>query len=181
MIGLVLAKRYAKAIIDLAEESGLVTEIGDELDRIAELFAGSHELVHLFSDPKVGPEFKEKVLEEILGKGELHDLTKRFVHVLLLKNRLIGIGEIAVAYRHFSDQLSNRIRAKVISATSLEKEDMDRIREVLSRMSGRDVILEMEIDESILGGIVTHMGSHVYDGSLRNQLQQIKENLSRGR
>jgi len=123
----------------------------------------------------------KKILEDLLGKGKLHDLTRRFVHVLLEKNRLLGIGEIATAYQDLSDQLGNRIRARIISAEPLQDEEAQRIREALTRMSGRDVVLELEVDESILGGIITHMGSQVYDGSLKNQLQQIKENLSKGR
>ena len=181
MIGYVLARRYAKAIIDLAQEARLVSEIGDELKRIGELFAESHELVHLFADPTVISEMKEKVLEDLLGKGGIHDLTRRFVHVLLSKNRLLGIGEIAVAYRNLSDQLSNRVRARIISAARLHDDEIERIKKTLFKISGREVILEVEVDEDILGGIVTHLGSQVYDGSLRNQLQQVKESLSKGR
>jgi F-type H+-transporting ATPase subunit delta len=181
VIGYVLARRYAKAIIELAQKAGLVSEIGDELNRIGELFAESHELIHLFADPTVGPELKEKILEDLLGKGGIQDLTRQFVHVLLSKNRLLGIGEIAVAYRDLSDQLNNRVRARIISAARLKDDEVDRIKKALFKISGQEVILELEVDENILGGIVAHLGSQVYDGSLRNQLQQIKENLSKGR
>lgn len=181
MIGFVLARRYARAIIDLAQEADQVSEIGEELRKIAELFAGSHELVHLFTDPTVTSEMKEKVLEELLGKGGIQDLTKRFVHVLQSKNRLLGIGEIAVAYQDFSDKLSKRIRARIISAAPLRDEEVEKIRKTLSEMADQEVVLQLEVDGNLLGGIVAHMGSQVYDGSLKNQLQQIKENLSKGR
>jgi F-type H+-transporting ATPase subunit delta len=178
---MVLARRYARAIIDLAQEADQVSEIGEELNKIAKLFADSHELIHLFTDPTVGDEMKEKVLEELLGKGGIQDLTKRFVHVLLTKNRLLGIEEIAAVYRDFSDQLSKRIRARVVSAAPLKDEEVDRIRKTLAGIADQEVVLELEVDENILGGIVAHLGSQVYDGSLKNQLQQIKENLSKGR
>jgi F-type H+-transporting ATPase subunit delta len=181
VIGFVLARRYARAIVDLAQEADQLAEIGEELSKIGELFADSHELVHLFNDPTVGSEMKEKVLEELLGKGGIQDLTKRFVHVLLSKGRLLGIGEIATAYRDFSDELNNQIRAKIISAAPLKNEEVDRIRKTLIGIAKQEVVLELEVDESLLGGVVAHMGSHVYDGSLKNQLQQIKENLSKGR
>jgi len=181
VIGFLLARRYAKAIIELAREADLVSEIGEELNRIAALFARSHELVHLFTDPTVGLEMKEKVLEDLLGKGGIKDLTRRFVHVLLAKNRLLGIEEIAIAYRDFADQLENRVRARIVSAARLQDEEVDRIRKTLSGMSGKDVVLELEVDESLMGGVVTQLGGEVYDGSLKNQLQQIKENLSKGR
>jgi F-type H+-transporting ATPase subunit delta len=181
VIGIILARRYARAFIDLAQKAGQVSEIGEELNKIAELFTESHELVHLFTNPTVDSEAKQKVLEELLGKRGIQDLTKRFVHVLLSKNRLLGIGEIAVAYQDFSDQLNNRVRARIITAAPLKDEEVDRIRKTLSGMADQEVVLELEVDGNILGGIVAHLGSQVYDGSLKNQLQQIKENLSKGR
>jgi F-type H+-transporting ATPase subunit delta len=181
VIGYVLARRYARAIIDLAQETGQVTEIGEELSKIAALFAESPELVYLFTDPTVGAGKKERVLKDLLGKGNIRDLTQRFVHVLLSKNRLLGIGEIAMAYRDYSDRLNNRIRARIISASPLDKGEVERIRKTLTGIAQQEVVLELEVDENILGGIVAYVGSQVYDGSVKNQLQQIRENLSKGR
>lgn len=181
MIGLVLAKRYAKAAIDLAQEAGTVAEVGNDLERVAELFAESADLVHVFSDPTIAPDLKEKVLGDILAKGSIQELTTRFIHVLNEKNRILGIGEISRSYRDLSDQLANRTRARVVSASKLKDKDKNRIQEALSRISGKDVILEVEVDESLLGGVVAYMGSQVYDGSLKNQLAQIKDSLSKGR
>ena len=181
MIGFVLAKRYAKAIIDLAQEADSVNEVGQDLERIAELFAGSPDLVHVFSDPTVASDIKEKVLGDVLKKGSVQELTMQFIHVINKKNRILGIGEISQVYRDLSDQLKKRIRARVVSATKLKTEEKNRIQEALSRISGKDVILEIEVDESLLGGVVAYIGSQVYDGSLKNQLAQIKDSLSKGR
>jgi F-type H+-transporting ATPase subunit delta len=181
VIGFVLAKRYAKAVIGLAQEAGTVIEVGEDLGQVAELFAGSPDLVHVFSDPTIASDIREKVLGDILEKGNIQELTMRFIHVLNEKNRILGIGEITQAYRDLSDQLANRIRARVVSASKLKKEEKNRIQKALSKMSGKEVVLEMEIDESLLGGVVAYMGSQVYDGSLKNQLAQIKDSLSKGR
>lgn len=181
MIGFVLAKRYAKAVIDLAQGAGKVTEVGHDLERVAELFAESPELVHVFSDPTVASDIKEKVLADVLKKGSIQELTQRFIHVLNEKNRILGVGEISEAYRDLSDQLANRTRAKVVSASKLKDKEKKRIQEALSKISGKDVILEVEVDESLLGGVVAYMGSQVFDGSLKNQLAQIRDSLSKGR
>lgn len=181
MIGIVLARRYARSIIDLAQEAGVLKEVGEDLDRIAGLFAESHELVNVFSDPTIAPDAKENVLAEVLEKGSVQELTMKFIHVVLLKGRILGIEEIAHAYREFLDQLENRIRARVVSAARLSEKDQGRISDALSKISGKEVVLEVEIDESLLGGVVAYMGSQVYDGSIKNQLTQIKDNLSKGR
>ena len=181
MIGIVLAKRYAKSVIDLAQESGTLKEVGHDLDRIADLFAQSHELVNVFSDPTIASVAKEKVLAQVLKKGGVQELTMKFIHIVLLKGRILGIGEIASAYRDILDELENRIRARVVSAARLSDKEQSRISDALSKISGKEVTLEVEVDESLLGGVVAYMGSQVYDGSIKNQLTQIKDNLSKGR
>jgi F-type H+-transporting ATPase subunit delta len=181
VIGFVLARRYAKAVIDLAQEAGLLREVGQDLDKIAGLFAESPQLTNLFADPTIASEAKTKVLEEVLERGGVQELTMKFIHVVLLKGRILGIGEIARNYRDLLDRLENRIRARVVSAAQLSDEEESRIRDALSRISGKEVTLEVEVDKSLLGGVVAYMGSQVYDGSIKNQLAQIKDNLSKGR
>jgi len=181
LIGIVLAKRYAKAIIDLAQEAGVTKEVGRDLERIAGLFTESHELANAFADPTIAQEAKEKILAEVLERGGVQELTMKFVHVVLQKDRILGIGQIASSYRDLSDQLENRIRARVVSAAQLNEQEENRIKGALSKISGKDVILELEVDDSLLGGVVAYMGSRVYDGSIKNQLTQIRDNLSKGR
>ncbi len=181
MIGFVLARRYAKALIDLALEKGQVSQVGEELARIVAVFDDCPELILLFTDPTVPAQRKEKILEEILGKGQIQELTRRFTALLLAKGRLLGIHEIAAAYRDLADQLEKKVRAQIRSAVPLEKEEVDRFRKVLSEISGKEVVLEVEVDENLVGGVVTRIGGEVYDGSLRNQLVQVRENLSKGR
>jgi F-type H+-transporting ATPase subunit delta len=181
VIGIVLARRYAKSVIDLAQEAGILKEVGEDLDRIAGLFAQSHELVNVFSDPTITPAAKENVLAEVLEKGGVQELTMKFIHVVLQKGRILGIGEIASTYREILDELENRIRARVVSAARLSDKEQSRISDALSKISGKEVALEVEVDENLLGGVVAYMGSQVYDGSIKNQLTQIKDTLSKGR
>ena len=181
MIGLVLARRYAKALIDLAEEAGQIPGVREELAWMDAVFGSSQELVNLFMDPTVPFAQKKKVLTELFEKGEIGDLTRRFVTLLLDKNRLDGISEIAEAYGIYADEREHRLRARVHSAVPLEDEEVDRFRKILSEMSGKEVVLDVQVDEDLVGGVVTRLGGEVYDGSLKNQLQQMKENLSKGR
>jgi F-type H+-transporting ATPase subunit delta len=101
VIGVVLARRYAKAVIDLAREGGILKEVGQDLDRIAGLFADSHELVNIFADPTIESGAKEKVLAEVLQKGGVQELTMKFIHVVLGKGRILGIGEIEMRCQRY--------------------------------------------------------------------------------
>ena len=181
MIGQVLARRYAQAVMNLAMEKDLLEDVGRDLKKIASLFSISADLSNTFSDPTVSLAAKEKVLSSIYKKTTVGEIARKFVSVLLSKNRIDGIGEIAEAYQHLHDLRENRIRARVVVAAPLSDSDAKRIHDTLSRLSGKEIILKVEVDESILGGMVAYVGSRVYDGSISNQLQQIKDTLSTGR
>jgi len=181
VIGLVLARRYAKALIDLAQGKGIVAEVGEDLARIAEVFSESDDLTNVFSNPTVSTQVKGEVLKSVLEKSHIQELTLKFLWVLLEKHRILGMGEINQAYMGYADGLANRIRARVVTAIPLDKKEEDGVRTALARMSGKEVVVELEVDDSLLGGMVTYMGGQVYDGSLSNQLHQVKENLRKGR
>lgn len=181
MIGLVLARRYAKALIDLAQDEGVVAEVGVDLAKIAEVFTDNHDLTNVFADPTVSTQVKGEVLESVLEKSHIQDLTIKFLQVLLTKHRILGMGEISQAYMEYADGLANRVRARVVTAIPLDKDEEDGVRTALSRMSGKEVVVELEVDEGLLGGMVAYMGGQVYDGSLSNQLHQVKESLRKGR
>jgi len=182
VIGLVLARRYAKALIDLAQEKRVVAEVGEDLAKIAEVFSSeSHDLTNVFSDPTVSTQIKGEILESVLEKSKIQKLTLKFLQVLLEKHRILGVKEINQAYMEYADRLANRIRARVVTAVPLDKDEENNVRTALASMSGKEVVVELEVDESLLGGLVAYMGGQVYDGSLSNQLHQVKESLRKGR
>lgn len=178
MIGFVLARRYAQAVIDLAREESIIAEVGGDLEGVAGLFEESPELAFVFADPTISIQEKKDILSVVLDKTGVQDLTKKFVYILLEKNRIMGIEEIAAAYQSIADTINNRVRTRVVVAFPLGKRDENKVTEALSKLTGKEVILEVEVDENILGGIVAYVGSQVYDWSLANQLEQVKDSLS---
>ncbi len=178
MIGFVLAKRYAQAIIDLALEKDMVGRVGEDLENIAAVYEASSELGFIMSDPTTAIPDKKKIIDSLMDKMGSEELTRKFVHVVLEKNRIVGIGKISGAYRDISDELENRVRTRVVVASPLDKAEEKKIKDALSKLTGKDVILQVEVDEEILGGIVAYVGSRVYDWSLNNQLEQLKESLT---
>lgn len=181
MIGLVLARRYSKALIDLAQEQGVVAEVGEDLAKIAEVFYDNHDLTNAFSDPTISTQVKGEILKKVLEKSNIQNLTLKFLQILLDKHRILGVREINQTYMEYADRLANRIRARVVSAFPLDKGEEKNVRATLARKSGKEVVVELEVDESLLGGMVAYMGGQVYDGSLSNQLHQVKESLRKGR
>jgi len=181
VIGYTLAKRYAQALIDLALEGKKVDEVAAEIERLAQAFQASPDLSSFFANPTVAREAKEGVLTELLGKARVGGLTADFSRFLLAKHRILGLAEIARAYRDLWDRLHNRVRGRLVSAFPLAPEEAERAGKALSRLTGKEVVLSVEVDSSIMGGLVAFVGSHVYDGSIANQLAQFAERMHKGR
>lgn len=181
MIGYTLAKRYAQALVDLAREEKRVDEVAVEIDRLAAAFSAAPDLPGFFANPTIPADAKSAALRELLEKAMVGGVSADFARLLLAKNRLLGVPEIARAYRDLWDGLHNRVRARLVSALPLAPEEAERARKALSSLSGKEVVLALEVDPSIIGGLVAYVGSHVYDGSIRNQLREFAEGMHKGR
>ena len=159
MTGQAVSRRYAKALIELAQQEGRVDEVGDEIAGMAAQFESSPELRNLMFSPGIGEkEVKRGILMEMIRRGEMSDLSSRFLQLLLDKDRTRYIEAISVSYREFADELNNRIRAEIRSAFALSTEDEEALRTRLSVATGKNVILEIETDSSLLGGIKCPVG-----------------------
>ena len=177
MTGQAVSRRYAKALIELAQQEGRVDEVGDEIAGMAAQFESSLELRNLMFSPGIVKEVKRGILMEMIRRGEMSDLSSRFLQLLLDKDRTRYIEAISVSYREFADELNNRIRAEIRSAFALSTEDEEALRTRLSVATGKNVILEIETDSSLLGGISARLGSSTWDGSVRNHLETLRERL----
>jgi F-type H+-transporting ATPase subunit delta len=102
---------------------------------------------------------------------------RNFVMLLLDKGRIATLPDIARAHRTLVDEQAGRVRATVTSARPLDPVLETRLKAALERQSGKTVILEKREDPAIVGGLVTQLGDIVYDGSVRTQLQQLREEL----
>jgi F-type H+-transporting ATPase subunit delta len=172
-----LARRYAKALLDIGIQQQTYDALGKELDRTAATFASSPDLRHALENPVFPMEKRRLVLEELARRLGLSKVVRNFVMLLLDKGRIGALPDIARAHRTLVDEHAGRVRATVTSARPLDPVLEQRLKTALERQSGKVVILEKKEDPSILGGLVTQLGDVLYDGSVRTQLQQLREEL----
>ncbi|MEE9197885.1 MAG: ATP synthase F1 subunit delta [bacterium] len=177
MTGQRVARRYARALVELAEQEGRMDAAGEELGRAAALFDTSAELRNLMFSPGITKDVKRNVLEDLIGRAEVSDLVGRFLKLLVDKDRLRYIQPISVVYRELADELSNRIRARIRAAFALSPEEEAALRKQLSTATGKEVVLEIETDKTLLGGLKAQLGSAIWDGSVRNHLESLREKL----
>jgi F-type H+-transporting ATPase subunit delta len=172
-----LARRYAKALLDIGIQQQTYDALGKELDRTAATLTSSPELRHALENPVFPMEKRRLVLEELARRLGLSKVVRNFVMLLLDKGRIGALPDIARAHRTLVDEHAGRVRATVTSARPLDPALEQRLKTALERQSGKVVILEKKEDPSILGGVVTQLGDVLYDGSVRTQLQQLREEL----
>jgi F-type H+-transporting ATPase subunit delta len=175
-----LAKRYAKALVDVAAASGELEPVARELAEFAELLRGQRELRHFFANPSILTRNKLTAFAEIAGRMGLRTLTATFLRVVVEAGRLGALDGILRAYEGLMDDRLNRVRAQVTTAAALDPATEQQLRRRLFERLGKEVVLEVRQDPALLGGIVTRVGSVVYDGSLRTQLAMLRAELMQG-
>ena len=173
------ATRYARALLDVAiKEKADLDQIERELASVVDLFTEHTALAHVLLNPVVPVPRKRTTMDIITARGKLLPMVAKLLGLLAERDRLVLLHDLLAAY---SDRLldhRNVIRAEITTTTTLAADRVKAIEASLARASGRTVTLTAKIDPAILGGVVTRIGSTIYDGSVTRQLQRMKEKLS---
>lgn len=177
MSDLVLARRYARAFLEVADKGGKADVVLADLEGFASLLGETKSLRSVFSNPSFTAAERGKVLGGLLDKATMSPLGRQIIEYLLAKGRLLIVGDICSAYRALLDERSGRKQARVVSAVVLGKDQMKSLEDKLSSVVGGSVEVSVETDAALIGGLVVSMGGTVYDGSIRSQLDKLKASL----
>jgi len=180
MKNLSIARRYAKALLLIGKEDGKAESYKEELDGFANLLSREKELDQAICNPLYDSNGRKSVLRAIIEKIGLSTVMTSFLMLLFDKGRIGFISDINDFYQKLADELKGVARASLVSATELSSGTIEKIRMTLSKKTGKDIILEVEQDSGLIGGIVTRMGDLVLDGSIKTQLFNMRESLKRG-
>ncbi|QTA78584.1 ATP synthase, subunit delta (ATP synthase F1 sector subunit delta) [Desulfonema limicola] len=180
MKNLAVARRYAKALLLIGKEDGQAEMYREELGSFSILISSSKELEQAISNPLYNAAGRKKVLQAIIEQLELSGVVRAFLLLLFDKGRIGFVESIYSFYEKLADELKGVACASLVSATELSSETVEKIRGALSKMTGKDVKLEVEQDPTLIGGIVTKIGDLVLDGSIKTQLLNMRESLKRG-
>ncbi|MFO7811942.1 MAG: ATP synthase F1 subunit delta [Pelovirga sp.] len=172
--------RYARALLRLAEENRQVDQFGSELSTMTELLEREDLLRLLLDSPTFSLQKKTAILHDIAEVLKLSDSMRSFFGLLLEKGRISYVKQIDLNYRQFADELSGVIRANIRSANKLTKERVDIIRKGLEQQTGKTVVLNVEKDAALIGGLQAEMGGKLFDGSVRTQLKRMADTLTKG-
>jgi F-type H+-transporting ATPase subunit delta len=175
-----IARRYAKALLNLAENEKDLDNTGKHLNSITEVYKENLELRQVLSDTKVSSVIKLEILKDVLSKIKVSNLVDTFSRFLLAKRRIDFLPDIERAFNLLLQEKLGRIEAKVTTASELPKDTVKKLVDAISSYSGKEIEVNVTIDPSIIGGIVTRIGSTVIDGSIQTYLNQIRQSIIRG-
>jgi F-type H+-transporting ATPase subunit delta len=173
----VVAKRYAQALFDLAGGEKEYIKFHSELKEMNSIIDGSSDLKEFFVNPVFEDAEKKNVLIEVLKKTSISPMMQNFLKLLVDKGRIGSLADISECYENLMFSALKMSRVNVRTAFPLNDEIVGKIKGMLEKMTGKSVEMLIEEDPSLIAGMVVKIGDKVYDGSIKSQLNNIRQLL----
>jgi F-type H+-transporting ATPase subunit delta len=167
------ARRYARAIFELAHDEGNVEAWGGRLAQVREVLSDP-EVARVLTNPTIATEQRMALVSDLFESGEATNLAK----LLIESDRVRDVEAIEAEFQRLADEAGGRVRATVTTAVELSSNDRDRVAEELSRRLGKEVHLDVLVDPGILGGLKLQYGDRLVDASVATRLQQLRRRLA---
>jgi len=174
------AGRYARALFDvtLKEAPASIETVQRDVEQFANLISANEALAHVLGNPAIAASKKVAVARALLDRaGPVSSPLAKLIMMLAERDRLMLLPDVARAYRGRVMDHLKILRGEVTAAIPLAPEKLRELEQSLERSTGRKVLLAAKVDPSIIGGVVTRLGSTVFDGSITTQLQKMKHAL----
>jgi len=176
-VPMVVANRYARALAEVVAKTGEYSRTLRDLENVLALYRESAELREVCESPAVALAAKVKLMATLGERLGAAPVTLNFLRVLLAHYRMPLLGEIAEAFRKITHDRLGITEVKITSSTELTTPEREALRARFAALTGKRAELEFQLDPHLLGGVVAQIGSTVYDGSIRGELERIREHL----
>ncbi len=173
-----LAKRYARALIGVAGSLGDADKLAGDLMIFVEAVRQCADLDQILINPTFRTE-RAAVVKSVAAELKLGSSAQRVLDYLVERDRIRYLSEIVDMLRELVEEKTGKIRAQVVTAAELPEDRYQRIKAALGRLTGRQVVIEKEVDPSLIGGVLARVGSVVYDGSIRTQLRHFRASMGK--
>ena len=167
------AKRYARAVFELAESEGQVEQWARRLAQVRDVLSDP-EVARALTNPTIATEQRMAIVSDLFDGIEATNLAK----LLIESDRVRDVGAVADEFQRLADEAAGRVRATVTTAVELSSKDRDRVAEELSKRLGREIHIDVLVDPAILGGLKLQYGDRLVDASVATRLQQLRRRLA---
>ncbi len=171
------ANRYSLALYELAEESNLLSKIETNSVSILNLIGTSVDFNNLIKDPTVSRNELINAINKIFDYLEIENLLKNFTNFLVIKRRFFFIEQILNNFIEICSEKRGELKTEIRSAKNLSNDEMNNIKDELSKHFTSKIKIDYKYDESLIGGLIVQVGSTMIDTSIKNKLQQIENKM----
>ena len=177
MSSAIASRRYAAALLDVAEEGDFLVQVTSDLQNIREVLSQSRELQLALKSPLIKGDHKSRILEEIFGSSSC-DKTMIFLKLLAHKKRANLLDEVVGEFNILLDEKNGIVNADVKSAVKMNDDQARELVNGLSVRTGKKIRAKMSLDETLIGGFTVKIGDTILDGSVSHQLQLLRKALA---
>jgi F-type H+-transporting ATPase subunit delta len=174
------ARRYAKALIDLARRDGIIAEIGTHLQQYQALLQANTNLQKVLENPSVDIQVKTSIMTTIFERTQPVPLLRNFLLLLMHKGRLPQLDAICTQYARMASDELRRVVAQVTTAVEMDAQQRQVVTQKIAAATQKDVQLEAHVDHALIGGLVVRVNNVILDGSVRGQLTRMRKALIGG-
>ncbi len=171
-------QRYASALADIAIEQGAVEPVRRQLAAFSELPRQSPELRNFLANPAIAREAKHGAIEKIVSRMGASKVLRNFLFVLVDHDRTLLLPEIVKAFHDIILERQGIAEARVTTPAELSAGQKKDLGAALERLTGKKIEAQYELDAALVGGAVVRIGSTIYDGSVRAQLERLRARLA---
>jgi F-type H+-transporting ATPase subunit delta len=172
------AARYARALLDVSRNEGDPEASGRDLEAFVSLVRGNADLERVLVNPAVPVQRKSALVKQLLPRLETGPIVGKLLVLMADRDRLVLLPDLRDEYRRRLMDHLNVVQAEVTSAVPLPADAVQAIQHAIAERTGRTVAMTARVDAALIGGVVTRIGSVVYDGSVKRQLEKMKDALT---
>ncbi len=174
-----VAMRYSASFFEAAESERRLDQVETDLKSLWDLLTSSDQLREALANPTIPRDQVDGLLTDIAKKLKLQPITHNFLRLLAQKRRANILVEIITHFEELVRNKNNQLRVDVTARTALNKKQLSAMEAALSAKTGKKILLNVNIDEDIIGGIIVNYGSYKLDFSLKSKLNALKHELER--
>ncbi len=171
-----VAKRYAKALFELADKESVVSDVEAQLKLISEVLGQNADIGKFLSLPSVAPEQKTSLLKSAFG-DRVSALVLNMLTLLITRRRQGVITELYEAYTKIAGEALGQAHATVYTAQKLSEQELAEVAATFGQLAGKTILAEQVVDPSLLGGVQVRIGDRLYDGSLSGKLERLQKSF----
>ncbi|WP_348645509.1 F0F1 ATP synthase subunit delta [Jannaschia sp. S6380] len=172
-----IAQRYAQAVLDLSREGGDLGKLESDVNALDDAIGASPELREVLSSPVVSREDQGRAVSALADKMGLGDVLSNTLRLMASKRRLFVVPQMVAALKAMLSEGRGEVTAEVRSAKELTKTQSDKLAQALKASTGKDVNLDVTVDDALIGGLVVKIGSRMIDTSIRAKLNALQNTM----